>query len=133
MCQKATQTGKCWDKIKGILRMKLCNANIHTYTSCFMEIQQKDNETLAAYIHSFQTTAKQCAFGNDNVAICTLLLKEFGMCTPLQLKFMKRTLKLWLKSSGWLKNCNTAQQVTVMLIPSMVRMMSNDDRCFVCG
>ena len=42
-----TQTGKFWDEIKGILRLKLCNANIHTYTSTFMEVQQKDNETLA--------------------------------------------------------------------------------------
>ena len=47
----------------------LCNANIYTYTSCFMEIQQKDNETLAAYIHHFKTTAKLWAFGNDTVAI----------------------------------------------------------------
>ena len=54
----------------GILRLKLCNANIHTYTSCFMEIQQKDNETLAAYIHHFKTVAKWCTFDNDTVAIC---------------------------------------------------------------
>ena len=30
-----------------------------------MEIQQKDNETLAAYIHHFKTAAKQCALNND--------------------------------------------------------------------
>ena len=52
-----------------ILRLKLCNANIHTCTSHFMEIQQKDNETLAMYIHHFKTAAKQCAFDNDTVAI----------------------------------------------------------------
>ena len=34
-----------------------------------MEIQQKDNETLAAYIHCFKTAAKQCAFDNDTAAI----------------------------------------------------------------
>ena len=55
---KATQTGKCRDEIKGILRLKLCNVNIHNYTSLFMEIQQKDNETLAAYIHHFKMAAK---------------------------------------------------------------------------
>ena len=60
---------KCWDDIKGILRLKLCNANIHAYTSHFMEIQQKDIETLAAYIHHFKTAAKQCAFDNNTVAI----------------------------------------------------------------
>ena len=67
---KATQAGKCLDKIKGILRLKLCNANIHTYTSHFMEIQQKNNETLAAYIHHFKTAVKQCAFNNDTVVVC---------------------------------------------------------------
>ena len=50
---EALQAGKCWDKIKGILRLMLCNANIHTFTSCFMEIQQIDNETLAAYVQCF--------------------------------------------------------------------------------
>ena len=53
-----TQTGKCWEETKGILRLKLCNENIHTSTSRFMEIQQKDNKTLAAYIHHFKTVAK---------------------------------------------------------------------------
>ena len=52
---EATQTRKCWDEIKGILRLKLCNANIYTYTSHFMEIQQKDNELLL----SLFTTSKQ--------------------------------------------------------------------------
>ena len=33
-----------------------------------MEIQQKDNETPAAYIHCFKTAAKWCAFDNDTVA-----------------------------------------------------------------
>ena len=58
----ATPTEKCWYKIKGILRLKLCNANIHTYTSRFMEIQQKDNKTLATYIHCFKTAAKLMCF-----------------------------------------------------------------------
>ena len=67
---KATQ---CWDNIKGILRLKLCNANIHTYTLCFMEIQQKGNENLAAYIHCFKTPAKQCTFDNDTVVVHILV------------------------------------------------------------
>ena len=67
---KATQAAKYWDEIKGILRLKLCNANIYTYTSHFMQIQQKDNETLTAYMQCFKTSAKQCAFDNDTAAIC---------------------------------------------------------------
>ena len=54
----STQTGKCWNEIKGILRLKICNANIHTYTSPFIEIQQKDNKTLAVSIYCFKTAAK---------------------------------------------------------------------------
>ena len=37
---KAINSDKSWDEIKDLLRLKLCNADIHTYTSCFMEIQQ---------------------------------------------------------------------------------------------
>ena len=55
---EALQAGKCWDELKGILRLKLCNVNIHTCTSCFIEIQQKDNQTLTAYVHHFKTAAK---------------------------------------------------------------------------
>ena len=57
------------------------------------------------------------------------LLKDFGMHTPSQLRFMKRTLKLWSDQNSW--KFNAAQQLTVTLIPSMVIMMSTDDRCFV--
>ena len=34
-----------------------------------MEIQQKDNKTLAAYTHCFKTVAKQSAFDNGTAAI----------------------------------------------------------------
>ena len=55
---EALQVEKCWEKLKAILQLKLCNANIHTYTSCFMEIQQKNDETLAAYVYHSNTAAK---------------------------------------------------------------------------
>ena len=55
---EATQTGNSWDEIKDTLKLKVCNGNIHTYISQFMEIQQKDNEILATYTHHFKTTAK---------------------------------------------------------------------------
>ena len=48
--------------IKEQLRNHLNNASIHTYTSRFMEIQQKDSETLTAYIHRFKKEAKHCNF-----------------------------------------------------------------------
>ena len=45
--------GKCWDDIKDILCLKLCNSDIHTSVSHFMEIQQKEKESLATCIHHF--------------------------------------------------------------------------------
>ena len=83
---KAIQTGKCWDDMKDILRLKLCYTNINKYQYLyFIEIHKKDNETLAAYIQHFKTAAKQCTFNNNTVAIC-ILLKDFEMDLSLWLK-----------------------------------------------
>ena len=38
---KAITLNKSWDEIKDLLGIKLCNIDIHTYTSHFMEIQQQ--------------------------------------------------------------------------------------------
>ena len=53
---------KPWPHIKEQLCNHLNNASIHTYTSRFMELQQKDSETLTAYIHRFKKEAKHCDF-----------------------------------------------------------------------
>ena len=53
---------QAWPHIKEQLRNHLNNVSIHTYTSRFMEIQQKDSETLTAYIHRFKKEAKHCDF-----------------------------------------------------------------------
>ena len=70
---EALQTGKCLGHIRDILYLKLFNANIHIYTSHFMEIQQRDNKTLAAYVHHFKTEAKSCDFNSDTATICILV------------------------------------------------------------
>ena len=48
---EAITPNKSWDKIKDLLWLKLCSADIHAYTSHFMEIQQGEKESLTAYIH----------------------------------------------------------------------------------
>ena len=53
-----------WHHIKEQLRNCLNSTSIHTYTSRFMEIQQKDSETLTAYIHRFKKEAKHCDFNS---------------------------------------------------------------------
>ena len=37
---EAINCEKSWEEIKDLLRLKLSNTNIHTYTSCFIDIQQ---------------------------------------------------------------------------------------------
>ena len=51
-----------WPHIKEQLHNRLNNASIHTYASRFKEIQQKDSETLTAYIHRYKKEAKHCNF-----------------------------------------------------------------------
>ena len=66
--------------MKNILGLKLSNANIHRYTSHFTEIQQKDNETLVAYVHWFKTEAKRCSFNSDTATIYIFIKSLLG-CT----------------------------------------------------
>ena len=60
---------KPWPHIKEQLCNRLNNASIHTYTSQFMEIQQKDSEMLTAYIHRFKKEAKHCDFDSHPAKI----------------------------------------------------------------
>ena len=58
LISEVLSSDKGWDEIKDLLRLKLCNLDIHMSISHFMEIQQKDKESLAAYIHQFKREAK---------------------------------------------------------------------------
>ena len=51
LISEALSSNKTWDEIKDSLCLKICNSDIHTSISHFMEIQQKEKETLATYIH----------------------------------------------------------------------------------
>ena len=48
--------------------------DIHTSVSRFMEIQQKEKESLAAYIHQFKRETKRCNF-NNNAAKIQIFIK----------------------------------------------------------
>ena len=56
------------------LCLDICNLDIHTSVSRFMEIQQKEKESLAAYIHQFKREANRCRFDND-VATIRIFIK----------------------------------------------------------
>ena len=62
-------SAKCSDDIKDILHLELCNTDIHTSVSHLMDIQQKEKESLVAYIHHFKGEAKRCNFTNSTAII----------------------------------------------------------------
>ena len=100
---EAINSEKAWEEIKELLRLKLFNTNIHTYTSHFMGIQQWEKESLAAYVHWFKTKAKWCNFTN-NTATITVFVKGLKMPTGYQHASMKMYLKHLLMSSQKWKN-----------------------------
>ena len=53
LISEALTLHKTWEEIKDSLHLKICNSDIHTSISHFMDIQQK-KESLVAYIHHFK-------------------------------------------------------------------------------
>ena len=48
LISEALTLHKTWEEIKDSLHLKICNSDIHTSNSHFMDIQQKEKESLAA-------------------------------------------------------------------------------------
>ena len=69
LISEALTSNKTWDEIKDSLHLKICNSDIHTSVSHFMEIQQKVKESLAAFIHCFKREASRCKFNNNAAKI----------------------------------------------------------------
>ena len=69
LISEALTLHKTWEDIKDSLHLKICNSDIHTSISHFMDIQQKEKESLAVYIHCFKREASRCKFDNDAATI----------------------------------------------------------------
>ena len=54
LISEALSSKKTWHELKDSLSLKICNSDIHTSVSHFMEIQQTEKESLAVYIHQFK-------------------------------------------------------------------------------
>ena len=118
---EAINSEKTWDEIKDLLRLKLCNASIHTYTLGFMDIQQWENESLAAYAHQFRTEAKHCNFMN-NAATIRIFIK--GHAHSLAARIYKKDPHTLMDAITEVEKLNAAQQFTMTIIlSSMVNMM----------
>ena len=73
LISEALSSNKTWDEIKDSLHLKICNSDIHTSVSHFLEIQQKERESLAAYIHRFKREVNRCNFDNNAAMICIFI------------------------------------------------------------
>ena len=54
LISEALTSQKTWEEIKDSLCLKVSNTDIFTSISCFVDIQQSDKESLAAYVHRFK-------------------------------------------------------------------------------
>ena len=80
LISEALTLHKTWEDIKDSLCLKICNSDIHMSISCFMDIQQKEKESLAAYIHHFKRESSRCKFANDAATI-RIFIKGLKMHT----------------------------------------------------
>ena len=114
--------GKSWDDIKDLLQFKVCNSNIHTYISHFMEIQQKEKESIAAYIHHFKREAKRCNFTNNAVSI-RIFVKGHKNTHTLVTQIYEKGPKTLTDAISEVEKLQAAQQLTATLIPSSTVML----------
>ena len=130
---EALTSGKCWEEIKDLLHLKICNSDIHTSVSHFMDIQQREKESLAAYIHRFKREAKRCNFTN-NAATIRIFVKALKNAHTLAAHISEKGPLTLADAISEVEKLQATQQLTATLLPSSrVNVMSNEeDQCFQC-
>ena len=127
LISEALSSNKTWDKIKDSLHLKICNLDIHTSVSCYMEIQQKEKESLAAYIHWFKREANRCNF-NNNAAVIWIFIKGLRNAHTLATRVYEKGPQSLADAIREVEKLQAAQQLTAALLPSStVNVMSSDD------
>ena len=126
-------TGKSWDNIKDLLQLKICSSDIHTSISHFMEIQQKEKESLATYIHHFKREAKRCNFTN-NAATIRIVVKGLKNAHTLATQIYEKGPHTLTDTISGVGKLQATQQCTCTLIPSLtvIVMSHKEDCCFQC-
>ena len=101
--------------------------------SHFMDNQQKDKESLAAYIHRFKREAKRCNFTN-NVATIRIFVKGLKDTHTLAAHVYEQRPQTLADAISEVEKLQAAQQLTATLLPSStVHVMSNkEEQCFQC-
>ena len=93
-----------------------------------MEIQQKEKESLAAYIHHFKREASRCRFNND-VATIRIFIKGLENAHTLATRINEKGPQSLADAHHQeVEKLQTAQQLTSTLLPSSsVNTMSSDE------
>ena len=133
LISEALSSDKSWDEIKDLLLLKKSNSDIHTSVSHFMEIQQKEKESLAAYIHRFKGEANRCNFDN-NAAMIWIFVKGLKKAHTLAACIYEKGPQNLADAIREVEKLQAAQQLTTTLLSSsMVNvMLSKNDKCFQC-
>ena len=100
--------------------------------SCFMEIQQRDNKTLAEDVNSFKTEAKRNNFNSDTATIC-IFVKGLWHTHNITGKIYKKDPQTLPEVIKLVEKLNVVQQFIATLTFPRVNVMSKNDRCFACG
>ena len=98
-----------------------------------MEIQQKEKESLAAYIHHFKREASRCKFDNDAATI-RIFIKGLKNAHTLATRVYEKGQQSLADAIKEVEKLQAAKQLTATLLPSSsVNTMSNDDeKYFQC-
>ena len=133
LLSEALTLHKTWEDIKDSLHLKICNSDIHTSISHFMDIQQKEKESLEAYIHHFKREASRCKFDNDAATI-RIFIKSLKNAHTLATRVYEKGPQSLADAIREVEKLQAAQQLTSTLLPplSVNVMSSEDDKCFQC-
>ena len=98
-----------------------------------MEIQQKEKESLAMFIHHFKRETKRYNFTNNATTI-RIFIKGSKDTHTLAARIYEKGPQNFEDAISEVEKPQAAQQLTATLIPcSTVNVMSNEeDRCFQC-
>ena len=133
LISEALTSNKTWEEIKDCLHLKICNSDIHTSVSHFMEIQQKGKESLVAYIYGFKREVSRCKFDND-AAIIRSFIKGLKNAHTLAMRVYEKGPQSLADAIKEVEKLQAAQQLTSTLLPlsSVNAMSSDEDKCFQC-
>ena len=98
-----------------------------------MEIQQKEKESVTAYIHHFKREASRCNFNNDATTI-RIFIEGLKNAHTLAIRVYEKGPQSLADAIREVEKLQATQQLMSSLLPSssVNTMSSNDDKCFPC-